>query len=163
MTQRPDADRYVVEGRGPFPTDMLRKDRAEPATEEDRVAIMATYEDGLQPRERRRVTLVTREPSTSDERWESFGWRVVRPLRPWTAHAGYLGPEPDRDAPVDTGRRVVTMRVVCPDEATAWKVQNAMSEAARRFLDVALEPSCIESYCNHRAGIHVDMFDDRLH
>ncbi len=159
MTQRPQPDRYVVEGRGPFPLDMLQKDCAEPATDEDRAKIDATYETGLQPRERRRVTLVTREPRTVDERWESFGWRVIRPLRPWMPHAGYTGPEPDRDVIPEEERHVVTMRVVCKDARTAWSVQRAMSEAARPIEGTSLEPSCIEPYREYRAG----MFDDSLH
>ncbi len=69
---------YVVKGRWPFPTPMLEKDFARPATEEDRIAIERMSrphvddKDDLSPKE---ITLISRErPNTA--RWESFRWSV---------------------------------------------------------------------------------------
>lgn len=151
MTQRPAADRYVVEGRGPFPLDMMRRDRSEPAGDEDRTAVDATYEAGLAPRELRRVSLVTRERTTLDDRWESFGWRVVRPLRPWNPLSGYTGEEPTEDVPARDARRVVTMTVICGNDQTAMQVEGLMRAAVSGRQDVEVEPSSIE-----RLGIHLD-------
>jgi len=152
MTQRPSADRYVVEGKGPFPLDMLRRDGARPAGEEDRLALEAAC--GEPPSTKRhRITLVTRERTTLDERWESFGWRVVRPLRPWSPVSGYQGPEVDEDLPAPDTRHVVTMRIVCPDARTAFATQCAMSEAARRTEGATIEPSCIEPYPEYRRAL----------
>jgi hypothetical protein len=143
MTQRPQADPYTVEGRGEFPVDMLRKEFARPFSEEDRIKIEATIADGLKPREIRRVTLVTRERETLDGRWESFGWRVVRPLRPWYPHSGYVGPQADRDLPAPASECELTMRVRCPDRRTAMAVERAMREAAATIAGVEVEPSGI--------------------
>jgi hypothetical protein len=152
MTQRPTADRYVVEGKGPFPVEMLRRDCAEPASDADRLAIEAA--SGEPPSyERRRISLVTSERATLDKRWESFGWRVVRPLRPWSPLSGYHGPEIGEDLPPLDTRHVVTMRVVCPDARTAFSAQCAMSEAARRVEGATLEPSCIEPYPQYRKAL----------
>ena len=153
MTQRPSADRYVVEGRGEFPSDMMRRDRSRPASDEDRAKVEATREGGLSGRDTRRITLETRERETLDERWLSFGWRVVRPLRPWNQHSGYTGPEPTEDLPPPDTRRMVTMCVLCPDDATAMKVESAMRQAAALDPAVAVEPSCIESLAAYRSKI----------
>lgn len=66
---------YVVEGRGQFPLDMLRRDGADYATIGDTSAAHA--DRGL-----RRVKLVTtydrpRHWQPLDARWRSFRWRVV--------------------------------------------------------------------------------------
>ena len=153
MTQRPNADRYVVEGRGMFPLAMLDKDQSRPETDADQVLIDATFDDEAKARERRRVTLVTQERSTVDERWESFGWRVVRPLRPWSPNGGYFGAEPTQDVPVKDGRRMLTMHVICPDDASALRIEGNMRRAANTVVDVSVEPSCIE---------HMDVYMARV-
>lgn len=63
----------VVVGSGAFPTDMLRYERAAPATEDDAHAI-----DGRDPRAVSLVYFVQapgQAPATA--RWASFGWRVA--------------------------------------------------------------------------------------
>jgi hypothetical protein len=66
------AHRFVVEGRGTFPYDMLRYDQCFPDTESDSAAL---YSKGT-----RRVHLIqyraTRSPSIEEGRWSSFGWKV---------------------------------------------------------------------------------------
>ncbi len=64
--------RFVVDGKGPFPLDMLRRDRCFPATEGDSSAIAATIIS-------RRITLysVQRSWNLTKDRWASFGWRVI--------------------------------------------------------------------------------------
>lgn len=156
MTQRPNADRYVVEGKAPFPLDMLRRDCSAPATEEDRLAIAAASE-GATSRGRHRIVLVTRGRDTLDERWESLGWRVVRPLRPWNSVSGYQGPEAEEDMPPPDMRHVVTMRAVCPDAGTASAVQRTMSRAVQAMEGTALEPSCIEPYSEYRRRLFDDL------
>lgn len=64
----------VVEGRGPFPIDMLRYDSAFPYREEDSSLVKPVLT------ERRRVVLCRRgvnESEGSSARWASFGWLVV--------------------------------------------------------------------------------------
>lgn len=65
---------FVVEGTGMFPYDMLRYDSCTPRYQRD-VSIM--LESG-----QRKVELVRvhegKKPPITDERWASFGWRVVR-------------------------------------------------------------------------------------
>jgi hypothetical protein len=75
--------KIVVEGRGPFPLDMLRYDRCYPRSEAD--ANRAQDEERVT--ERRRIELTHREPGSPDGRgrhwmpeigrWESFGWPVI--------------------------------------------------------------------------------------
>jgi hypothetical protein len=75
---------YTVEGRWPFPTDMLRHDQsraATPADEEKIAALSGDFspdgEDGLP---KFRIDLVIDEPGRfrpNVERWESFAWDVV--------------------------------------------------------------------------------------
>lgn len=60
--------RYVVEGVGPFPLDMLRYDHAHPYDQES-----VSYMDA---RGRRKVVLGSYSEPTA-ERWVSFGWRIV--------------------------------------------------------------------------------------
>lgn len=80
MTQRPEPASYIVEGRGEFPLDMLRKDNSWPAGQADALAMNATIERGAP---KRRVTLFTLERFITEKRWESFGWRVVTPPAPY--------------------------------------------------------------------------------
>lgn len=63
--------RYIVEGRGPLPLDMLRYDGSYPASEADAAA-------AGNAREYRRVTLehvdTRRDWCPCAERWRSFLW-----------------------------------------------------------------------------------------
>jgi len=66
--------RVTVEGRGEFPTDMLRYDRCFPASERE------SYQ--LDRRGELRKVELTSVHSThlwnpTEARWNSFGWRVV--------------------------------------------------------------------------------------
>ena len=76
---------YTVEGKFPFPLDMLRRDLSHAATPEDQAKIdMLTADflpDDADPTERHTINLVIpaevvhmSEPLT--RRWESFGWSV---------------------------------------------------------------------------------------
>lgn len=56
--------RYLVQGRGEFPMDMLRYDEARPF-------------HGLSEREETRVVTVIGRRRPTNARWESFGWRVL--------------------------------------------------------------------------------------
>lgn len=66
--------RFIVEGSGAFPFDMLRYDHAWPATEaEDSWRLDRELCEGAM----RRVTLLTDSPiAPTYGRWESFTWRV---------------------------------------------------------------------------------------
>ena len=81
MTQRPEPASYVVEGRGEFPLEMLRRDGCWPAGRADGLAISATAESGAP---RRRVTLFTMERFVDEGRWESHGWSIVTPPAPYS-------------------------------------------------------------------------------
>lgn len=69
---------FIVEGRGDFPIDMLRYDRAFPTEGFHAITRDFKKEDRMTPR---RVKLATWhhfrfwEPTTL--RWQSFGWSVV--------------------------------------------------------------------------------------
>lgn len=69
--------RYVVEGRGSFPVDMLRYDQSYPDTQSDSGAIS----DGSWQEGSRRVTLCTDNVNPNwqpkVERWKSFTWTVL--------------------------------------------------------------------------------------
>lgn len=65
--------RFVVEGLGDFPFDMLRYDSAFPMTERD--AYLAGHTG-----EMRRVAITSRKVNDTEPtaaRWKSFGWTVV--------------------------------------------------------------------------------------
>lgn len=69
--------KFVVEGRGYFPTDMLRYDQCYPDTQSDSAAVGdGSYIEGA-----RRVVLCTEnynknwQPNVA--RWASFSWRVL--------------------------------------------------------------------------------------
>lgn len=55
---------FVVQGRGDFPSDMLRYDDCVPIGD-------------VEGASRRRVTLSTTGRQITDARWLSFGWSVV--------------------------------------------------------------------------------------
>lgn len=62
---------FTVEGRGNFPTDMLRYDQCWPYQSLDAAAID-------EPRERRRVVLQSCSATLpTSARWESYTWRVI--------------------------------------------------------------------------------------
>lgn len=71
---------FEVEGRHPFPIDMLRYDACFPASETESHKINATFDGGRI--ETTRVTLaryiradMKQEPTSG--RWHSFGWTVI--------------------------------------------------------------------------------------
>ncbi|WP_327210130.1 hypothetical protein [Rhizobium leguminosarum] len=75
---------YTVEGRWPFPTDMLRHDQsraASPADEEKIAALSGDFSPGGEDRlPKFRIDLVIDEPGhfrPNTERWESFDWDVI--------------------------------------------------------------------------------------
>ena len=59
--------RYVVVGKGAFPTDMLRHDQSWPSTSTDAAVLMEF--------KTRSIALMSRAKPTPT-RWASFGWRV---------------------------------------------------------------------------------------
>lgn len=63
---------FTVEGRGPFPLDMLRHDCCWP-----RDGMSAQNMDGCEDAVPRRVMLVTDITTPTPDRWRSFGWVVV--------------------------------------------------------------------------------------
>ena len=67
---------YAVRGRGTFPLDMLRYDRACPCREQDSFAI-----ENAGSRHPRTVMLIRFSPEPgrhgADKRWQSFGWKIV--------------------------------------------------------------------------------------
>lgn len=69
---------FTVEGRGPFPFDMLRYDRAWPADQMS-VTKLATLaqEFGYRRVELVRAYPVGGDPNPAFERWASYGWRVI--------------------------------------------------------------------------------------
>lgn len=74
MTKIPKAYRFTVRGRGSFPIDMLRYDRATPYNEVDSNSISRAMHVG--PWESVDVELISQRPPTED-RWASFSWQVV--------------------------------------------------------------------------------------
>lgn len=69
---------YFVSGRGEFPYDMLRYDRAAPYSTEDAVKLGSPYftpENREELRKIRTVQLVSYQEPTVD-RWSSFMWSV---------------------------------------------------------------------------------------
>lgn len=89
---------YVVEGKWPFPLDMLRHDQSRPATAEDQRQIDIISGDatvGIDAvRCLRRIALImeggdhingTQEGrwAPNQKRWRSFGWEVVEGVEEW--------------------------------------------------------------------------------
>jgi hypothetical protein len=64
--------RYIVQGTGPFPVDMLRYDQAWPAREGEVEATQARG-SALERHEVHVMGLALPTPA----RWESFGWRIL--------------------------------------------------------------------------------------
>jgi hypothetical protein len=67
-----DAMTFAVVGAGMFPVDMLRYDKAWPASESDSRLISNSFTDPVQHRIELRSL---KEPTPA--RWRSFGWTVV--------------------------------------------------------------------------------------
>jgi hypothetical protein len=76
ITEKFYSIKYIVEGSGRFPFDMLRYDRAVPATESDSNSINREHRIG------RMVELIRFSSAGKSgpcvARWASFGWKVVR-------------------------------------------------------------------------------------
>lgn len=71
---------FEVEGRGPFPVDMLRYDACWPVREnEDSFKGISLREPECYDGERV-VRLRTIAPSLTEGRWRSFGWKIKTPL-----------------------------------------------------------------------------------
>ena len=86
MAARVYAQRFVVEGVGQFPVDMLRYDQAVPWSEVDSGKIATDWgsREALEPRQvavLRHVSVPKPRPGglgwPTVERWRSFGWRVL--------------------------------------------------------------------------------------
>lgn len=71
---------FTVEGSGDFPTDMLRYDGCTPVHEggEDGGGGILTPERHDERIVPRRVRLRSWKGQITEERWRSFGWRVLR-------------------------------------------------------------------------------------
>ena len=70
---RPKGIKFVVEGSGEFPFDMLRYDACYPLNERDSYKLRSSSDVQC----RRRVVLKSLNHPTTSGRWESYGWRVV--------------------------------------------------------------------------------------
>lgn len=74
---------FTVQGRGPFPVDMLRYDECWPIDADSVSTIAAASPGALSQSDpshlaRRRVRLTTIRPDgPSVGRWDSFGWRML--------------------------------------------------------------------------------------
>lgn len=68
----------VVRGSGEFPLDMLRYDRACPATEADAYAISGAPDAPLRSIYLTRFAPAVGVDDNSLARWKSFGWTLVR-------------------------------------------------------------------------------------
>lgn len=69
--------RYTVQGRWPFPADMLRHDNSHAASLHDQETVVALSDElvcGLDGEVRIRLT---GDQLPNMARWESFGWKVV--------------------------------------------------------------------------------------
>jgi len=76
--------KYRVRWHGPFPTDMLRYDSAEPADKESRKEIedsSATSTDFIEAQRLKEARLVGPPPTVA--RWKSFGAFVLLPGETW--------------------------------------------------------------------------------
>lgn len=69
---------FEVEGRGPFPLDMLRYDGCFPVRGEDATSIGLREPECYE--ETRSVRLRTVRPKLTEDRWRSFGWKIKTPL-----------------------------------------------------------------------------------
>lgn len=68
---------FEVQGRGPFPLDMLRYDRCFPASESDSHVIGVTHTPGYRDEAKTiRLTMADPKRQPTAARWESFRWEV---------------------------------------------------------------------------------------
>jgi hypothetical protein len=65
---------FIVEGTGEFPYDMLRYDACYPSASQD---VQSAFSFRIAPREVRRVKLVSTVKQPTEDRWLSFGWKVL--------------------------------------------------------------------------------------
>ncbi len=72
---------FTVEGRGFFPTDMLRYDACWPMTQDDVCRLVMPSIRGPEPSEKVKVRLASHRAPTPD-RWASFGWTMTAQERP---------------------------------------------------------------------------------
>ncbi len=77
--------RFVVEGRGHFPVDMLRYDTCWPSTQRD-VSTIEYFTRDFRTEKPRRVALSSAHKlkgfKPTNERWSSFGWVVIEISEP---------------------------------------------------------------------------------
>lgn len=66
---------FTVRGRGEFPIDMLRYDRATPATEQDSGVIIRSFRN-LRIGDSGPHEVRVSAPRMTYARWQSFGWTV---------------------------------------------------------------------------------------
>lgn len=66
---------FEVNGRGPFPVDMLRYDMCWPKSGDDAAKLVSSDEDRASRGVRTVRMLAIRKPTCG--RWASFGWTVV--------------------------------------------------------------------------------------
>jgi len=69
-----------VEGKGPFPTDMLRYDMCWPSTTDDAITIDSLCSGDTPPSCLVQVELRGAR-GYSPARWESFGWKVINRMK----------------------------------------------------------------------------------
>jgi len=71
--------RFIVEGSGIFPVDMLRYNSCWPTYSEDVFAIMMDHTDPeyLEPRKATISAIASKGWKPTEGRWASFGWRVI--------------------------------------------------------------------------------------
>lgn len=74
LQMRSDITDFIVQGRGEFPFDMLRKDECYPA---DGVTVSMLASAAHDRHLRSMKFRTARSINIHAERWESFGWRVV--------------------------------------------------------------------------------------
>jgi len=73
---------FEVEGHGDFPVDMLRYDRACPATEVDSGLILKMIANPRLARHSQRVKIIChRNNGPTYGRWASFGWSIIGPVK----------------------------------------------------------------------------------
>jgi chromosome segregation ATPase len=70
--------KYTVEGRWPFPVDMLRRDRAVGASPEDAQAIIDLSAEFMpeEKADRKAIICILSEERPTKARWKSFNWTV---------------------------------------------------------------------------------------
>lgn len=119
---------YIVQGRGEFPKDMLRRDQSTPATPADEALVDAEsgsdlLEEGGDSKLLRRyeVTLQTESRTApATKRWESFGFKVL------AVSPGLLG-EPSEGVPPRT--------IAAAPNAALPQRRRGMSAEASEALD----------------------------